>query len=476
MEHSAKYDFFMSFKPIFNDKNEFEDYILTNISDNYKKNINKKSEYCIGGKLSDLFMDDEENIFIENDLHYYMVPNTKRKFERYLENLDRWYAINIFSDATNYLHLFFTDITKLKMEKQNFIPFTKLDNESNLLSFDYFVDRLTGLYTKDYFEMEIQRWDTERQLPISIIIGDLNGLKLINDAFGHKMGDKALKTIGKIMKESFRKEDIVSRFRGDEFVVLLPKTTEKTCLEIIDRMKLELDNNPLDFIKLSMSFGTDTKTHAQEDISHIMKKAEEKMYFNKLRESRDAKEEMIDYLRDKLAKISFETKQHHERLINLCIILANELNLSEIEKEELRLLCNYHDIGKAGIPNYILHKEEPLNNEEWNHLRRHSEIGYHIMKASGQSLAIDELILMHHERWDGGGYPGLLKGEEIPVVVRIFALADAYEAMVNHRPYKERLSNEEALREIEDKAGTQFDPKLAKIFIRLMEGENLNVI
>jgi HD-GYP domain-containing protein (c-di-GMP phosphodiesterase class II) len=151
------------------------------------------------------------------------------------------------------------------------------------------------------------------------------------------------------------------------------------------------------------------------------------------------------------------------------MMMADALDLTDIEKEELRLLCEFHDIGKIGVSRNILQKVGTLNNEEWETVKRHSEIGYYIAREFREASPIDELILIHHERWDGKGYPGLFKNEEIPVVARIFAIADAYDVMVNDRPYKNRMSKSDALMEISEKAGSQFDPVIANLFIDLME-------
>ena len=151
--------------------------------------------------------------------------------------------------------------------------------------------------------------------------------------------------------------------------------------------------------------------------------------------------------------------------------MAEALKMSDREKEELNLLCEFHDIGKVGISKNILQKQGCLNSDEWEEVRRHSEIGYYIAKEFKEASPVDELILIHHERWDGKGYPGLLKSDEIPLVARIFAIADAYDVMVNDTPYKTRMNKVQALNEIKDKSGSQFDPKLAELFIKVMEIE-----
>lgn len=475
MEYPSQHDFFLKFKALFTDEDKFMDYVLVDVSDNFQKAINIKSELLLGKRISEIVEEDGNDAFGMKEIYYNMIPKTRRKFEKYIEELDRWYLVNIFSDDKDYLILFYNDISRFKKPKDS--PTDSMRNGRGIYNLEEkrdcfgYKDKLTGLYNRGFFEEEFLRLDSNRQLPLSIIMGDLSGLKLINDAFGHDMGDKALKRVADLMKSAFRKEDIISRVGGDEFVILLPKTTEKTALSIIKRIKDDCIANPLDFIKISISFGAATKIKSEEDINEVYRKAEDRMYFNKLKESKEAKLSMVKYLKDKLEEISFETEAHYERLKSLCHMLADKLGMSDIEKEELKLLCEFHDIGKIGISPKILQKQDTLSNDEWERVRRHSEIGYHIIGSSKETLAIDELILVHHERWDGKGYPGLLKNEEIPLTARIFAIADAYDAMVNDRPYKGRVNITEALIEIENKAGTQFDPYLAKIFVQMMSKE-----
>ncbi len=475
MEYPSRNDFFLSFKALVNEAGHFVDYILVNVSDNFQSVTGIKAERLLGKKISEIVSGYENELYGIKEIYYNMIPKTRRKFEKYIEELDRWYLISIFSDNRDSLMLFYNDITKIKKSGESAASSKKIGADIYYIDEKHgcfgYRDKLTGLYNREFFEEELSRLDSHRQLPISVIMGDLSGLKLINDAFGHEMGDRALKRAAELMKRAFRKEDIVSRVGGDEFVVLLPKTTEKTAMAIVKRIKNDCAANPLDFIKISVSFGVATKTDKAEDIREVFKKSEDRMYFNKLTESREAKQDMIRYIKDKLEELSYETESHIESLKSLCIMMADRLKLSEIEKEELRLLCEYHDIGEIGIPRKILQKKEPLSKSEWEKLRRHSEIGYHIIASAKETLAIDELILTHHERWDGKGYPGLLQKEEIPLTARIFAIADAYEAMINERPYKRGINNEEALKEIWSKAGTQFDPYLAKTFVQIMKKE-----
>lgn len=470
-------DFYLKFKTIYNKEGNFIDYMLTYISDEFYKISGIDPQQLLGRRFSDIVVDNADKLCFK-EVYLNMMPKTKLKFDIYINELGRWYLINIFPDKSNSedsVTIYYADITDIK----NSILYHEIEYDepqSNTIDFGdkarlYYKDKLTGLYNKNFFEEELLRLDTKRQLPISLIMGDINGLKLINDAFGHGMGDGALKKAAEIMSESFRDEDIISRVGGDEFMVLLPKTSEETAMNIIERINQKCENNPLDYIKISISFGIATKTDENEDIQKIIKKAEDRMYFKKLKESKEAKLSMIKFLKSRLEKITYETRSHYERLKDLTIMMAEALGLSDNEKEELKLLCEFHDIGKIGVSKFILQKEGTLDNEEWENVKRHSEIGYYIAKEFRESHPIDELILIHHERWDGKGYPGLFKQEEIPVVARIFAIADAYDVMVNDKPYKSPMTQEEALNEIREQSGKQFDPYLAELFIKLMEKE-----
>lgn len=459
MEYSSNNDFFLKFEPIYEGEKEITDYFLVECSENFYNVINVKPNEIIRKKISEIVSEYYHILRLE---YYNFTTSTKAggKFKLYNEEFDTWHFVNVFKDDQEHLILIYTDITlieeELRKQKQDI-----LDNNLRLYCYR---DHLTDLYTKDFFEEELQRLDTERQLPLSIIMGDLNGLKLINDAFGHRMGDRAIKMVAKVLKESFRKEDIISRIGGDEFLILLPKTSKETATKIIANLKQTFSNQTLNFLPLSVSFGVATKNNKEEDIEVTMKRAEDKMYFLKLEESKDAKLFTIQYLKERLRKISFETRGHKDRLVEVSILMAEELNLSEIEKEEIKILCEYHDIGKIGVPHNILLKEGSLNEDEWAQMKKHSEIGYHIIRSAKETLAIDELILVHHEKWNGSGYPRQLKGLQIPLIARLFSIADAYVAMVEGRPYKNKISHNEAIEEIKKQSGTQFDPSLVKIF------------
>jgi len=480
MEYPAA-DFYLKFKTIYNKEGNFIDYVLVYISDMFYETAKIESKQLLGKKFSEIVVDNS-NKFYFKEIYLSMVPNAKLKFDIYIDELKRWYLINIFTDkgnAEDYVIVHYADVTYIKTNiRQQEVVSDDIKNEIVTLKDKirlYYRDNLTGLYNKNYFEEELSRLDTKRQLPISVIMGDINGLKLINDAFGHDIGDAVLRKTAEIMTGSFRDEDLISRGDGDEFIILLPKTSEETAENIIERIKKKCESNHLDYIKISISLGAATKTDENEDIRKILKKAEDRMYLKKIKESKEAKLSVIKFLKSRLEKITYETMSHYERLKDLTMMMADALDLSDAEKGELSLLCEFHDIGKIGVSKDILQKEGTLDYEEWENVKRHSEIGYYIAKEFKDTSPIDELILVHHERWDGKGYPGLFKQDEIPVVARIFAIADAYDVMINDRPYRNRMSKYEALNEIKEQSGKQFDPHISTLFIRLMEKEEIIV-
>jgi diguanylate cyclase (GGDEF)-like protein/PAS domain S-box-containing protein len=338
------------------------------------------------------------------------------------------------------------------------------DDQIRYLSFH---DKLTGLYNRAYFEEELKRLDTDRELPITVIMGDLNGLKLVNDAFGHREGDKLLAQMAKILKESFRKEDVIARWGGDEFAIFLRRTSYTVAVEIIERIKLVCRQAGQDPVQVSIALGAVTKEDPSQDIQEILKEAEQRMYRSKLLESKYVRDSIISSLRRTLFEKNHESEEHTYRLQELALPIGRALGLPDGQLDDLKLLATLHDIGKIGVPQGIIIKPGNLSPEEWDLIRKHPEIGYRIAKSSLELAPIAEAILAHHEWWDGKGYPRGLKGEDIPLISRIIAIVDAYDVMTHAQPYKEAMSQEEALQELRKKAGSQFDPKLIAMFIEM---------
>lgn len=325
-------------------------------------------------------------------------------------------------------------------------------------------DQLTGLYNRHFFKEEVKRLDAKQYLPLSLVMLDVNGLKLTNDAFGHQVGDKLLQTVADVIKSVCRDNDVISRVGGDEFVLLLPTTTYKEADAIVKRIYRELEHTKLNDIVISVSAGWETKISDEQDIMEIYAKAEENMYRKKLIESQSMRSKTIQVILKTLNEANQRERIHSENVSKISKKIGEALNLEQEYLREIEIAGLLHDIGKIIIDNNILNKADILTNSEYEVVKRHPEIGYHILKSVDVYSSISDYVLAHHERWDGTGYPRGIKGEEIPLVARIITVADAYEAMTAERTYRKRFSKEEAIKELKNCAGTQFDPDIIRVF------------
>jgi diguanylate cyclase (GGDEF)-like protein/PAS domain S-box-containing protein/putative nucleotidyltransferase with HDIG domain len=343
---------------------------------------------------------------------------------------------------------------------------TQKQKQRRQIEYLSFHDSLTGLYNRRFFEEEMRRLDTPRNYPLTIIMADLNGLKLTNDAFGHHEGDKLLKQAASLFRTYLRAEDIAARWGGDEFAILMPQTTSKDAEQIVQRIiqggnKLNTDKGIL-----SIAFGWDTKTDSTKDMESIFKNAEEYMYKKKISESQGVRGLTIKTIINTLFEKSPREESHSKRVRELAMKIAKALNLSQHQIDDIATLGLLHDIGKIIVSDEILEKPGRLKQDEYDEIKKHPAIGYRMLTATNEFASIAEGVLSHHERWDGKGYPKGIKGEEIPIESRIIAIADAYDAMTSSRPYrKDGMSLEKARQELIDYAGTQFDPDIVSLII-----------
>ena len=325
-------------------------------------------------------------------------------------------------------------------------------------------DKLTGLYNRRFFEAELKRLDVVRNLPVSVIIGDVNGLKLTNDAFGHLSGDNLLVAAGNAMQEVCREDDIVARWGGDEYIILLPNTGAKEAEEIADRIRKRSSEKNVSNISLSISLGCATKTEEKHDIMKTIKQADDSMYKSKLLESRSIKGSAVQSILSTLHEKDDSEETHSIRVSELCGKIGQAMLLDKRQITDLTLLGRIHDIGKISIDQSILSKVEKLTLEEYEVIKQHSEKGYHIISASPELSYLAGSLLAHHERFDGTGYPNGLSGQNIPLMSRILSVADAFEAMTGDKPYHKAISKADAIKELVKFSGTQFDPEVVKAF------------
>lgn len=343
---------------------------------------------------------------------------------------------------------------------------TDAKQASKRLVFQKNHDYLTGLYNRRYLENELKRLDKKEYLPLTLIMADTNGLKLVNDSFGHETGDEVLRKTGELFSRFSNKENIVARYGGDEFVILMPNTDNEEGLKIIKDIEARVRAIEIASIQLSLSFGFFTKKTIQENFISVFQKAEDMMYRNKVYENASVKNKTIGLVINSLFAKSNRESQHSKRVSALCEFLARKMGLSSLEISRMRIAGLMHDIGKIGIPESILNKPDKLTDEEWMEMRRHPETGYRILATSSEFSDISLAILEHHERWDGKGYPQGLTGKNISIQARIIMITDAYDAMTSERSYKPPLKVKEALEEIQRCSGTHFDPDVVDVFLQ----------
>ena len=329
-------------------------------------------------------------------------------------------------------------------------------------------DHLTGLYNRRFMDEKIVQLNHSDQYPIAVIMGDVNGLKITNDIFGHLKGDELLQKVATILIEVCSKACIIGRWGGDEFLILIPDFDLERTELLIHKAKRLFEAKSEAALQLSVSFGFAIKNSNEDDLYLALQRAEDMMYHEKLMESRSYRNQIVNNLISMLDEKSLETEEHAQRLKLSCTLIGEKLNLPANEISELSLLAILHDIGKVGIPENILKKPGPLTVDEMEVMKKHTEIGYRIAQNSPELSSVSELILFHHERWDGKGYPSGLKGEDIPLKCRILAIADAYDAMTNDRVYHKAMTNSAAIEELQNNKDTQFDPYITDVFIDVL--------
>ncbi|ACB85973.1 diguanylate cyclase domain-containing protein [Natranaerobius thermophilus] len=449
-----------------------DDYPMIYLNDNIEEITGfSKQEFLEGNRNFRSIIHKEDLPQVKNKINSALLDN--KPFHLIYRIFDargemRWFeergvAING-GGRNHYLEGFIHDITARK----------EAEEQIRYLSF---YDELTGLYNRRFFKEELYRLNTNRQLPMSLILGDVNGLKLVNDAFGHLEGDRLLIKAAETIKKSCRSEDIIARFGGDEFIVLLPQTKAKEAELVSQRIVDNMREQEFKKFNLSISLGLATKEIEEEDknTETLIREAEERMYQKKIADSKKVRSEIIESLLKILREKSFETEMHGKRLRLLSRKMGKALKLPDSELQKLSHLSVLHDVGKVTIGEKILKKKEPLTDKEWEIIKRHPEDGFKIALAAPELAPIAEAILHHHERWDGNGYPQGLSGDNIPLLSRIISIVDAYDVMIRGRSYKEPMGKEKALWEILRCGGRQFDPQLAKLFVEIIQDQSQGV-
>ena len=339
-----------------------------------------------------------------------------------------------------------------------------------------FHDTLTGLYNRLYFEEELKRLDTQRNYPLAFLYMDVNGLKLINDVFGHDSGDELLKKVASVLKAECRHDDIISRVGGDEFIIILPNTQEQDLIKIRSRLTESLQNERIEHMQLSVALGSSLKASPQEVVDHLLEEAEADMYMDKMTKKKVREKEAFE----SLASYFFETfpdeKRHGEEVERYSEAIARELNLPAWQMNRIQKAARYHDIGKLSLPNELVNRTKEFDEQQWQEFMRHPESGYHILSNISHYKDVADAVLSHHERYDGNGYPRQLKGDEIPIEAQIISLAELYDIMTKEMTDGEKRAIDQVEKALHITRNKQFRPDVVDAFMEIIDWNTGKII
>ena len=333
----------------------------------------------------------------------------------------------------------------------------------------YMKDMITGLELSGGMLKYLSELDRERVYPIQLLAVNVNGLNVINHALGREKGNEVMIRTVEKMREILPEGTYMAKMENGSFLAVLLQTTYERARELAQKLKEEPLSVPTMNLTFELEYGLAEIGEKDEDIFDGIQEAMESLKNRKLLSDSSQTSSVIHSLSQTLLESDYETEEHVLRTRDAAMELGGCMGLSDKDIGRLALLSILHDIGKIAIPQNILLKPGRLDAEEWEIMKTHTSKGYRIAKASPELEAIAELILHHHEKWDGTGYPSGLKGEEIPLLSRIITVVDSYDVMVHDRPYHKAISEAEAREELMRCAGTQFDPKIVEAYLELLK-------
>jgi diguanylate cyclase (GGDEF)-like protein len=340
--------------------------------------------------------------------------------------------------------------------------------------------------------------------PLSVAYVDLDHFKVINDTHGHQVGDVVLRGVAGLLRQSLRRSDVVGRYGGEAFMVVLPETGPEDAALVAEKLRLLVQRHPFKVVGgmtlgVTISIGIAGGQGKSLRAESLVRDADQAMYSAKslgrnltyvFAEPNDdarvpsapisaavraramevaavARQATEAALSDVIAPLPHYRGRPSVLIATIGVAIANDLGLPANEIERIRIAALLHDIGKVAVPAQILEKPSGLSSSEWDSVKQHPRIGQVILDEAGGLLEAGKIILHHHERFGGHGYPHGLRGRDIPLGSRIVSIADAYDAMIQDRPYKRAINHDDALLELRRHSGTQFDPELVEVFHRL---------
>ncbi|MFA6627404.1 MAG: HD domain-containing phosphohydrolase, partial [Bacilli bacterium] len=428
---------------------------ITSVSGKGLERLRVSVQDLIGKKISDVFIDSLDN----HDYAYYqaLLGNTYiYDWEYHLKEQVIWFE----STVSPILDENKTVIGIINIARET----TERKQKQIEIEFLSTHDGLTQISNRHYFVQKMETLDCPYHYPLGVFMADMNGLKLVNDVFGHQIGDEALKIIADIFKQSFRSEDVVARVGGDEFAVILTNTTYERMLSRKTLIQSRISDASVENVPLSIAIGFHLKTSLDQPMDEIVKSAEAAMYEDKRQISRVYHQKLIVTFKKNLYHQYPQEQIHAEKTFEYCKRLIECCDLSPEDVRQLDLASQVHDIGKIFIPKPIYQKPDKLTMAEYKVVQSHANQSYQMLKNAQTYEFVADIVFHHHERWDGHGYPRGLKGSEIPLLSRILAIADAMAAMTRDRPYHKKIKEKQAINELKLGSGTAYDPQIVAKF------------
>lgn len=393
--------------------------------------------------------------FIRNLLNDYSTCDVEVQLNNQYKTPVRLVGQVLHQEGTPWLQLAILDITK---ETQYYEAFKKLS----------YTDALTGLNNRRFFDLRIHELSNDLTAhPLGLIIIDVNGLKLFNDAFGHFHGDQLIQETARLLNHLFvNASTIACRTGGDEFCIIYPNAT-KAHLDYYKKALIDACSHvKICDLTLSFAIGYAIKSDIQESMDSVIQTAEDHMYSHKLHGHALRQQQVIQgMLKNFHYKHPIE-KQHARHVSMLASLYGKSNCMSPESIQILKIAGILHDIGKIALDYEVLDYERELTSLEYDQIIRHPEIGYRILSSTGTFGDIADIILMHHERIDGKGYPQGLHGRDINLYAKIISICDAFDSMLYPRPYHDPLTVKDAVKELQKNRGTQFDGQIVDTFIQ----------
>lgn len=335
-------------------------------------------------------------------------------------------------------------------------------------------DTVTGFYNKQSFYTQIPQWNDPDYWPVSFVVCNVDGMNAINEAYGTAYGDGVMRQLARYIRRRVGDQVFCAKLDNGDVVVALEGMSNADAGDLFEELEKEIlyfyENMPM---SVTVEYGVATKTDGETTVEKTLQDARMSMQNKKMLKEKSASSSIVDSLKQTLCESDYQTEEHVERTREMAARLGREMELCDADIGRLELLAVLHDIGKVAIPQNIIKKQGKLTPEERAIIEQHTVKGYRIAKSSPELSDIAEGILSHHEKWDGTGYPNGLKGEEIPLIARVISAVDSHDVMVNDRPYHKAMPERDAIEELKRCSGTQFDPGVVEVFIRLLEREEL---